>query len=90
MDDVVVDSGTLARCGNGTKVKLAVNEPRTDIPVSGHIVEDALRHSLEEDAVSTISNLQLAVVNETMISETQRDNAVFVRLLSTRIDQASH
>ena len=84
---MVVDSSTIMTYGNDTVVKLVINQPGTDTPVSGQIVEDALRHSLEDDAASTISNLHLAIVNETIVSKSQRDNAVSVLLQNTMVDE---
>ena len=84
-----MDSGTLTTNGNNTEFDLAATEPGTNIPISSEIVEDALRHSLQEGATTSISNLNLVVVNKIIVSETQRENAVSVRLQNTMVDEVS-
>ena len=66
-----------------------VNEPGTDNPVSEDVVEDALFHSTLEDNTTTISNLQLAVLNIPMVSTIQRSNSVRVRLQNTIANEVS-
>jgi hypothetical protein len=69
--------------GDATMLNVVVNEPGQSTPVSGDIVEEALYQSLQDDSTTTVTNLRLAVVNTPTVSNTQRENAITVRLKNT-------
>ena len=72
-----------------TKIYVVVNEPGENNAVPKNIVEDALYETLQEDNRTAITNLQLAIVNTRTISNTERENALRVRLHNTLANEVS-
>ena len=68
---------------------VVVNEPGENNAVLKNIVEDALYQTLQDDNRTTITNLQLAIVNAPVISDIERENALRVRLHDTQADEVS-
>ena len=75
--------------GGNTVLSIVVNEPGEDNPVPKNIVQDAMYQSIQEDATTNITSLQLALVNEPEVSIIQRANAINVSLTNTRVNQVS-
>ena len=75
--------------GQNTIVNIIVNEPGENNPVPSNIVEDALHQTIQEDSATAITNLQLSIVNAPMVSDTERENALRVRLHNARADEVS-
>ena len=75
--------------GQNTKIYVVVNEPGENNAVPKNIVEDALYETLQEDNRTAITNLPLAIVNTPTISNTERENALRVRLHSTLANEVS-
>ncbi len=75
--------------GDNTEFKVVVNQPGDNNPVPANIVEDALYQSLQDDNTTTITNLHLALVNVPMVSSTQSENAIRVRLENTQATEVS-
>ena len=86
---MIVATGSVMTAGNDTVVSVVVTEPGNDKPISADIVKDGLFHSIQDDQLSTISNLHLALINVPMVSKTQRDNAISVRLQNTGPSEVS-
>ena len=70
-------------------IYVIVNEPGENSAVSKNIVEDALRETLQEDNRTAITNLQLAIVNASTISDPERENVLRVRLHNTQVNEVS-
>ena len=70
-------------------IYVIVNEPGENSAVSKNIVEDALRETLQEDNRTAITNLQLAIVNASTISDPERENVLRVRLHNTQANEVS-
>ena len=87
--DVIVDSDSVMGEGQNTIVNIIVNEPGENNPVPSNIVEDALHQTIQEDSATAITNLQLSIVNAPMVSDTERENALRVRLHNARADEVS-
>jgi hypothetical protein len=83
-NDVLVDGSSVIDSGDNTVLGVVVNQPGTDTPVEGNVVEDALHQTIQEDGQTQISNLTLGVVNVPRVSDNQRDNAISLRLTGTR------
>lgn len=62
---------------------------RNNNAVPKRIVEEALHQTIQEDNTTAITNLQLAIVNAPTISDTERENALRVRLLNTQGNEVS-
>ena len=75
--------------GRNTMLYVVVNEPGENNAVLKNIVEDALYQTLQDDNRTTITNLQLAIVNAPVISDIERENALRVRLHDTQADEVS-
>ena len=65
--------------GENTVVNVVVNQPGEQNPVPANIVEDGLYRSIQLDQLTTITNIHLAV-NAPMVSNTQRNYAISIRL----------
>ena len=70
-------------------IYVIVNEPGENSAVPKDIVEDALRETLQEDNRTAITNLQLAIVNASTISDPERENVLRVRLHNTQANEVS-
>jgi hypothetical protein len=79
-DDVIVVPDSIVAVENNTVVDVVVNVPGDVVPVSAMIVENALYRSIQEDNATTITNINLAIVNVPQVSINQRDNSITVRL----------
>ena len=75
--------------GQNTVVKIVVNEPRKNTPVSANVVTDALHQIFQDDNTTAITNLQLAIFSTPNISTSDRENALRVRLFNIRASQVS-
>lgn len=75
--------------GQDTVISVVVNEPGKNNAVSKIIVEDALYQTIQENNRTTITNLQLAIVNALTISDTERENSLRVRLHDTQAADVS-
>ena len=75
--------------GRNTMLYVVVNEPGENNAVLKNIVEDALYQTLQDDNRTTITNLQLAIVNAPVILDIERENALRVRLLDTQANEVS-
>ena len=75
--------------GQDTVISVVINEPGKNNAVSKIIVEDALYQTIQENNRTTITNLQLAIVNVLTISETERENSLRVRLHDTQAADVS-
>ena len=87
-NDVIVNN-SVVEVGGNTVLSIVVNEPGEDNPVPKNIVQDAMYQSIQEDATTNITSLQLALVNEPEVSIIQRANAINVSLTNTRVNQVS-
>lgn len=72
-----------------TVVKIVVNEPGENNAVSANVVTDALHQAFQDDNTTAITNLQLAIFNTPNISNSDRENALRVRLFNTQASQVS-
>ena len=70
-------------------IYVIVNEPGENSAVPKDIVEDALRETLQEDNRTAITNLQLAIVNVSTISDPELENVLRVRLHNTQASEVS-
>ncbi len=86
---MIVATDSVMTAGNDTMVSVVVTEPGDDKPISADIVKDGLFQSIQDDQLSAISNLHLSLVNVPVVSETQRDNAISVRLQNTGASEVS-
>ena len=73
----------------GTVFDVVVNEPGGNTPINATIIEDALYQSIQDDNTTDGTNLQLALVNVPEVSDTERANALRVRLLNTQASEVS-
>ena len=87
--DVIVDPGSIMAAGEDTVFHVVVNEPGGNTPINATIIEDALHQSIQDDNTTDGTNLQLAVVNVPEVSDTERANALRVRLLNTQANEVS-
>ena len=87
--DIIVDPESVIGAGHNTKIYVVVKEPGERNAVPKNIVEDALYETLQEDNRTAITNLQLAIVNAPTISNTERENALRVRLHNTQANEVS-
>ena len=76
--------------GSDTVASIVVNEPGEDNPVSFNIVQDALYQSFQENTITNITSLQLALLMEPEVSLIERANAINVSLTSTQADEVSY
>ena len=75
--------------GEDTMFNVVVNEPGGNTPINATIIEDALYQSIQDDNTTDGTNLQLALVNVPEVSDTERANALRVRLLNTQANEVS-
>ena len=75
--------------GQDTVISVVINEPGKNNAVSKIIVEEALHQTIQENNRTTITNLQLAIVNALTISDTERENSLRVRLHDTQAADVS-
>ena len=75
--------------GQNTALNITVNEPGTNVPVSGNIVEDALYQSIQEDNTTDLTNLRLVLEDTPVVSDVERRNALSVRLPNTLTNEVS-
>ena len=75
--------------GQNTVVIIVVNEPGKITPVSANVVTDALHQIFQDDNRTAITNLQLAIFNTPSISNSDRQNALRVRLFNIQARQVS-
>ena len=87
--DVIVDPDSVMAANQSTALNITVNEPGTNNPVSGNIVEDALYQSIQEDNATGIANLRLALEDTPVVSDIERRNALSVRLPNTLANEVS-
>ena len=87
--DIIVDPESVMGANQSTKIYVVVNEPGEKNAVPKNIVEDALYETLQENNRTAITNLQLAIVNVPTISNTERENALRVRLHNTQANEVS-
>ena len=88
-NDIIIDPESLIGAGQNTKIYVVVNKPGERNAVPKNIVEFALYETLQENNRTAITNLQLAIVNAPAISNTERENALRVRLHDTQADEVS-
>lgn len=68
---------------------ITVNEPGGNVAIAANIIQDALYQSIKEDNTTDATNLQLAIVNAPIISNTERQNALRIRLHNTLVNEVS-
>ena len=87
--DIIVDPDYVVNEGQNTVVKIVVNQPGKNTPVSANVVTDALHKIFQDDNRTAITNLQLAIFNTPNISNSDRENALRVRLFNIQASQVS-
>ena len=75
--------------GENTVFSIVVTEPGENTPIGADIVEDALYQSTQDNMRTDETSLQLAIVNTPIISPTERENALRVRLHNTLTTEVS-
>ena len=74
---------------NNILAYLVVNEPGTSSPISANFVKEALILTIREDNQTTVTKSYFALVNVSINSEEQLDNAISVRLENMQASQVS-
>ena len=75
--------------GEDTMFNVVVNEPGGNTPINATIIEDALYQSIQDDNTTDGTNLQLALVNVPEVLDTERENALRVRLFNIQANEVS-
>ena len=75
--------------GEDTVFDVVVNEPGGSTPINATIIEDALYQSIQDDNATDGTNLQLALVNVPEVLNTERANALRVRLFNIQANEVS-
>ena len=75
--------------GGNTAFNITVTEPGQNTPIAANIVEDALYQSIQDNGRTDETGLQLGIVNTPIISPTERENALRVRLRDTLTTEVS-
>ena len=75
--------------GEDTMFNVVVNEPGGSTPINATITEDALYQSIQDDNTTDGTNLQLALVNVPEVLDTERANALRVRLFNIQANEVS-
>ena len=87
--DVIVDLDSVMAAGENTVFNIIVTEPGENTSIAANIVEDALYQSIQDNGRTDETSLQLAFVNAPIISPTERENALRVRLHNTLTNEVS-
>ena len=87
--DVIVDLDSVMAAGENTVFNIIVTEPGENTSIAANIVEDALYQSIQDNERTDETSLQLAFVNTPIISPTERENALRVRLHNTLTNEVS-